>query len=115
MRCLVATVVASWLRVAADPAILTAHFIDIGRDDSCWLRPPSDDDVLLDGGKPQAGPMVVVCLNSDGVTDIDLTVATHGDSGHIRGLGVSDLSPTMSPSGVSCDSSSPPICASHSH
>lgn len=82
MRCLVATVVASWLRVAADPAMLTAHFIDIGRGDSCWLRPPNGDDVLLDGGKPQAGPMVVVCLNSDGVTDIDLTVATHGDSGH---------------------------------
>lgn len=42
--------------------------------------------MLVDGGKPQAGPTVVAYLQQHGVTDIDLMVATHGDADHIGGL-----------------------------
>ena len=61
-------------------------FIDVGQGDSCWLHLPNGDDVLVDGGKPQAGPAVVAYLNEHGVADIELMVATHGDADHIGGL-----------------------------
>ncbi len=65
---------------------LVATFIDVGQGDSCWLHLPNGDDVLVDGGKPHAGPTVVAYLSQHGVTDIDLMVATHGDADHIGGL-----------------------------
>jgi len=65
---------------------LVATFLDIGQGDCCWLRLPNGDDVLVDGGKPQAGPTVVAYLTDHGVTEIDLMVATHGDADHIGGL-----------------------------
>jgi len=75
-----------WLTTKAAPGVLSVHSIDVGQGDSCWLHLPNGDDVLVDGGKPQAGPTVVAYLSSHGVTDIELTVATHGDSDHIGGL-----------------------------
>ena len=72
--------------VSAAPGLLQAHFIDVGQSDSCWLRFPNGDDVLVDGSKPQAGPTAVAYLQANGVTDVELLVATHGDSDHIGGL-----------------------------
>lgn len=69
---------------ATVPLIVT--FIDVGQGDSCWLHLPNGDDVLVDGGKAQAGPTVVAYLNEHGVADIELMVATHGDADHIGGL-----------------------------
>jgi competence protein ComEC len=66
--------------------ILTATFINVGEGDSCWLHLPNSDDVLVDGGEPQAGPTVVAYLQQHGVTDLDLLVATHPDEDHIGGL-----------------------------
>ena len=65
---------------------MSATFIDVEQGDSCWLHLPNGDDVLVDGGKSQAGPTVVAYLNEHGVTDIELMVATHGDADHIGGL-----------------------------
>ena len=70
----------------ANSSTLTAHFIDVGQGDSCWLHLPNGDDVLVDGGKPQAAPTVVAYLQQHGVDDIELMVATHGDADHIGGL-----------------------------
>ena len=39
----------------AASGVLTVHFINVGQGDCCWLHLPNDDDVLVDGGKPQ-GP-----------------------------------------------------------
>ena len=75
----------SFVSSASGPPLMV-HFIDVGQGDSCWLRLPNGDDVLIDGGKPQAGPTVVAYLQSHGVTDIELMVATHGDADHIGGL-----------------------------
>jgi beta-lactamase superfamily II metal-dependent hydrolase len=66
--------------------VLTAHFIDVGQGDSCWLHLPNGDDVLVDAGKRQAGPTVVAYLQQHGVADIELMVASHGDADHIGGL-----------------------------
>jgi len=67
-------------------AQLTVTFINVGQGDCCWLDLPSGDHVLVDGGKPQVGPTLVAFLYEHGVSDIDLMVATHGDSDHIGGL-----------------------------
>jgi hypothetical protein len=56
------------------------------QESTCWLHLPNGDDVLIDGGKPQAGPTVVACLSQHGVTDIEQMAATHGDADHIGGL-----------------------------
>ncbi len=89
----VVTVLTLWLtapvsgtHASTDAAPLTVHFIDVGQGDSCWLHLPDGDDILVDGGKPQAGPTVVAFLSGHRVTDIELMVATHGDADHIGGL-----------------------------
>ena len=70
----------------ADPGNLFVHFIDVGQGDAIWLHLPDGDNVLVDGGLPQAGPTVVAYLQQNGVTHLDLMIATHGDSDHIGGL-----------------------------
>jgi competence protein ComEC len=70
----------------AEPGNLVIHFIDVGQGDATWLHLPDGDNVLVDGGLPQAGPTVVAYLQQNGVTHLDLVVATHGDSDHIGGL-----------------------------
>ena len=65
---------------------MSVTFIDVGQGDCSWLHLPNGDDVLVDGGKPEAGPTVVAYLEEHGVTDIELMVATHGDADHIGGL-----------------------------
>ena len=67
-------------------APLSVTFIDVGQGDSCWLHLPNGDDVLVDGGRPRAGPTVVAYLEEHSIADIDLMVATHGDADHIGGL-----------------------------
>ena len=87
MVLVVLVALAPWASPAdAAPGELEAHFIDVGQGDSCWLRLPNGDDLLVDGGKSQAGPTVVAYLREHGVTDVELMIATHGDADHIGGL-----------------------------
>ncbi|MHB1356045.1 MAG: ComEC/Rec2 family competence protein [Anaerolineae bacterium] len=72
--------------VNAKPGNLFVHFIDVGQGDAIWLHLPDGTDILVDGGLPQAGPTVVAYLLRNGVTRLDLVVATHGDADHIGGL-----------------------------
>ena len=72
--------------ISATPPQLQAHFIDVGQGDSCWISLPNGDDVLVDGGKSQAGASVVAYLQERGVDDIELMVATHSDTDHVAGM-----------------------------
>jgi parallel beta-helix repeat protein len=65
---------------------LEIHFIDVGQGDAIYIRTPDGADVLVDGGKKDAGATVVAYLGALGVDDIELMVATHPDSDHIGGL-----------------------------
>ncbi len=57
-------------RVSAAPSVtLTISFIDVGQGDSALLRDSSGFDVLIDGGKPIAGPTVVAYLREQGIDD----------------------------------------------
>ncbi|OPX87104.1 MAG: S-layer protein sap precursor [Pelotomaculum sp. PtaB.Bin104] len=66
--------------------ITTVHFIDVGQGDAIYISLPDRDDILIDGGSEVDGPKVVDYLNSHGVDDIELMIATHPHVDHIGGL-----------------------------
>lgn len=77
---------------AFTPGMLTVHFFDVGQGDSALLTSPKGRHLLLDGGPvsqngTDAGERIVIpALRALGVTEIDLTAATHPDADHIGGL-----------------------------
>lgn len=65
---------------------LQVHFIDVGQGDSILIKTENGKTMLIDGGKRSAGDKVVSYLRSQGVSTIDIMVATHPDADHIGGL-----------------------------
>ncbi|SER04820.1 Metal-dependent hydrolase, beta-lactamase superfamily II [Virgibacillus subterraneus] len=65
---------------------MDVHFIDVGQGDSILIQTPSDKNILIDGGPPEAGKKVVGFLEDHNVEKIDLLIATHPDIDHIGGL-----------------------------
>ena len=65
---------------------LTVSFIDVGQGDSIWIHDSDNFDILIDGGKPEAGPTVLAYLRAHAIDDIDVMLATHPDADHIGGL-----------------------------
>jgi beta-lactamase superfamily II metal-dependent hydrolase len=47
------------------------------------IRDSRGFDILIDGGKTSAGPVVVAYLRAQGVEDIDVWVESHRGSDHI--------------------------------
>ena len=74
------------LQGRASSGTVKASFINVGQGDSILLRDENGFDVLIDGGKPAAGPTVVAYLRAQGVNDIDVMVSSHPDSDHVGGL-----------------------------
>jgi competence protein ComEC len=62
---------------------LTMHFIDVGQGDAILID-KGETDILVDGGPTSAS--VLLYLQSQGIADIDLLVATHPHADHIGGL-----------------------------
>jgi competence protein ComEC len=60
------------------------HFIDVGQGDSILIQTSDGRNILVDGGDTGTG--VVGYLQSVGVQQIDLMVATHPHADHIGGL-----------------------------
>jgi len=65
---------------------LEAHFIDVGQGDSAFIRFPSGQVMLIDGGTGNAAGKVVAYLKDQGITRIDHLIATHPHEDHIGGL-----------------------------
>lgn len=63
---------------------LEVHFIDVGQGDAVLIRSPSGQNVLYDGGRAQGE--VLAYLEAQGVTSLELVVASHADADHIGGL-----------------------------
>lgn len=61
-------------------------YIDVGQGDSILIQDGYGFDVLIDGGKQEAGPIVLDSLRAQGITDLDVMLASHADSDHIGGL-----------------------------
>ncbi|ACV62901.1 beta-lactamase domain protein [Desulfofarcimen acetoxidans DSM 771] len=62
------------------------HFIDVGQADSILLQIPGGQNILVDAGNNEDGPLVVEYLREQGVQKIDYLVATHPHEDHIGGM-----------------------------
>ena len=65
-------------------AQLELVFLDVGQGDSVFIRSPSGQNVLYDGGRKEDVPLAY--LRSLGVQQVDVVVASHPDADHIAGL-----------------------------
>jgi competence protein ComEC len=63
---------------------LRVDFIDVGQGDSILIRTPEGKVALIDGGDSGSGALAY--LRAQGVTRVDLLVATHPHADHIGGL-----------------------------
>lgn len=72
-------------RAVYENAEFSVHFIDVGQGDSIYIH-SGDADVLIDAGEAEYGSTVVRYLDSCGVRELDLVIATHPHSDHIGGL-----------------------------
>ncbi len=66
-------------------SLLTVHFIDVGQGDSILVR-YDNKSMLIDGGRPDAGPVLALYLKKEGVSTVDIMVSTHPHADHIGGL-----------------------------
>lgn len=62
---------------------LTITFVDVGQGDGIWLETPDGWDVLIDAGRYGA---MRDYLQSHGVADVEVLVASHPDADHIGGF-----------------------------
>lgn len=74
------------LALEQDKQPLKIHFINVGQGDSMLIETPGGKNVLIDGGPPKAGKVVVSYLEKRNIQSIDLMIATHPDFDHIGGL-----------------------------
>lgn len=65
---------------------LRIHMIDVGQGDAILVEFPGGPRILVDGGNPEAGPVVVSYLRTAEVNHLDLVINTHPDRDHYGGL-----------------------------
>lgn len=66
-------------------APLRVHYINVGQGKSILIQTP-EQNVLIDAGEREQGPVVLGYLHAQGVRRLELIVATHPHSDHIGGL-----------------------------
>jgi competence protein ComEC len=65
---------------------LSVYFLNVGQGDATYIKTAAGDDILIDGGKNEAGEIVVNYLKQLGVDDIEVMISTHPDADHVGGL-----------------------------
>lgn len=65
---------------------LQVHFIDVGQAD-CALLEYNGNYILIDGGNVEDSSLVVSYLEQQGITYLNLVVASHAHEDHVGGLG----------------------------
>ena len=78
--------VAAPTQSAEAPTGITISFIDVGQGDATLIRDGTGFDVLVDGGNKSAGAGLIEFIQSSGVDDLEMVIATHADRDHIGGL-----------------------------
>jgi beta-lactamase superfamily II metal-dependent hydrolase len=66
-------------------ASLRVHFIDVAQGKSILIETP-EQNVLIDAGEREQGPVVLGYLNARGIRRLDMVIASHPHSDHIGGL-----------------------------
>lgn len=79
-------ILAFYQPASAQTSLYQLTFIDVGQGDAALLRDPNGFTVLIDGGKTTASGAVISFLSSQGISTLDVVLATHPDSDHIGGL-----------------------------
>lgn len=64
---------------------IKVHFIDVGQGDSILIQ-TSNKAILVDGGTASAGQTVINYIKAQGISKLDVVVATHPHEDHIGGL-----------------------------
>jgi competence protein ComEC len=64
---------------------MQVHFLNVGQGDSALIL-YNGTTILIDTGEADEGPSIVTYLKHQGVSDIDLLIATHPHSDHIGGM-----------------------------
>ena len=84
---------AALLLTAVAVAQLELHFIDVGQGDAVLMRTPEGHVVVYDGGR--SATEALAYLQSLGVHNVDLVIASHAHADHIGGLAaiVSQMQP----------------------
>jgi len=72
--------------VSSQEYSIKVSFIDVDQGDSALIQNSDGYNILIDGGKESAGPIVLEYLRNNGVNTLDAIVASHADSDHIGGL-----------------------------
>ena len=65
--------------------LLSVHFIDVGEGDAILVM-QGGYTMLIDGGPPEMGAVVVAYLRNQGISNLDYVVATHPFADHVGGL-----------------------------
>ncbi len=66
---------------------IKVHFIDVGQADSIYIQLPDHNDILIDAGDEEDGPVAADYLRQQGIDeDIELLIATHPHRDHIGGI-----------------------------
>lgn len=64
---------------------LTIEVLDVSQGDSILVRSPAGKTMLVDAGDADIGPTIVANLKAEGVTSLDMAVASHAHEDHIGG------------------------------
>ncbi|AOQ23980.1 hypothetical protein MTAT_06180 [Moorella thermoacetica] len=65
---------------------LRVHFLDVGQGDAILVQLPGGQNILIDAGTNEAGPVVVQDLKQYAVAKLDYVIGTHPHEDHIGGL-----------------------------
>ncbi|WP_031424739.1 ComEC/Rec2 family competence protein [Exiguobacterium sp. NG55] len=71
---------------ASAATCIKVHYIDVGQGDAIYIKMPSGEDVIIDGGNKGKGDSIVTYLKKQKVDDIEVLISTHPDADHIGGL-----------------------------
>ncbi|HWS30191.1 MAG TPA: ComEC/Rec2 family competence protein [Clostridia bacterium] len=72
--------------VSAPPGVMDVYMLDVGQGDSIFLLSPSGKTMLVDAGEASEFDKIDAFLKSQGVTKLDVVVATHPHSDHIGAM-----------------------------
>ena len=62
---------------------LEVHYINVGQGDATFIKSPSGETILIDGGNNGKGKVVANYLKGLGFQTIDYMIATHPDADHV--------------------------------
>ena len=66
------------------PGEIKIHFIDVGQGDAILIQTPDNKNILIDAGRNNTDALTY--LQTNGVLQLDLVIASHPDADHIGGL-----------------------------